>query len=191
VRNMVKVMPPAVAGSFSGSSFSRKNRLGRGLWNAVYASVFRTSPRPLHDWRAFLLRWFGAKLGRGCHVYSRAVIWAPWNLECGERCGIADGAILYNQAPIQLGRWVTVSQGSHLCTGSHNYESDEFELIALPITMGDYAWVCADCFVGPGVNIGEGAVVGARSVVIRDVPAWTVCAGHPCQVIKPRNWRPA
>jgi len=124
-------------------------------------------------------------------VYSRAVVWAPWNLECGEQCGIADGAIIYNQAPIRLGRRVTVSQGSHLCTGTHNYESEGFELIARPIALGDHAWICADCFVGPGVNIGEGAVVGARSVVMRDVPAWTVCAGHPCRVIKQRNWRPA
>jgi len=177
--------------AFTGPSFSWQNRLSRVLWNLVYTLLFRPSPRPLHGWRSFLLRLFGAKLGRGCHIYPKALIWAPWNLSCEDEAGVADGVNLYNQAPISLGFRTVVSQGSHLCTGTHDYESPRFELLAFPIRVGDQAWVCADCFVGPGVTIGPGAVIGARSVVTKDMPDWTVCAGHPCQPIKPRVMKDA
>ena len=173
--------------AFTGPSFSLRNRLARVIWNFVCALFFRWSPRPLHGWRRFVLSCFGAKLGKGCHIYPKAIIWAPWNLEVGEETGVADGAILYNQAPIKLGRRVVISQGAHLCTGTHDYEKPGFPLYAKPITVGDHAWIAAESFVHPGVSIGEGSVVGARSVVTKDMPPWMVCAGHPCQPIKPRR----
>ncbi|MEI7729533.1 MAG: WcaF family extracellular polysaccharide biosynthesis acetyltransferase [Verrucomicrobiota bacterium] len=175
--------------AFTGPSFTLKNRLGRLVWGWVYVVLFRLSPRPLHGWRCFLLRCFGAKLGRNCHIYPKAIIWAPWNLECGDEVGVADGATLYTQARITLGYRCVVSQGSHLCTGTHDYESAGFELYARPITVGAMAWLCAECFIGPGITIGEGSVVGARSVVTKDMPARMVCAGHPCKPLKPRKIR--
>lgn len=173
--------------AYTGPSFSLKNRIARAVWGIACAVLFRPSPRPFHAWRNFVLRIFGAKIGRGCHIYPKVRIWAPWNLVCAEEVGIGDGATLYSQAPITLGRRVVISQGAHLCTGSHDYESEGFELFAKPITVGDHAWLAAECFVHPGVSIGEGAVVGARSVVTRDVPAWMVCAGNPCKPIKART----
>lgn len=174
----------------TGPSFSFGNRLARALWGMVYVCLFRTSPRPLHGWRNALLRLFGARLGKRCHIYPKAVIWAPWNLECGDEVGVADGVTLYSQARITLGARSVISQGSHLCTGTHDYESARFELVAYPIAIGAHAWVCAECFVSPGITVGEGAVIGARSVVTRDMPAWMVCAGHPCIPVKPRKYRP-
>jgi putative colanic acid biosynthesis acetyltransferase WcaF len=172
--------------SFTGPSFSLGNRLARALWAIAHLLLVRWTPRPFHAWRAFVLRLFGAKLGRNCHIYAGAVIWAPWNLEAGDECGVADGAVLYNQAPIILGRRVVISQGSHLCTGTHDYENPNFPLVAKPIVVGDQAWIAAESFVHPGITIGEGAVIGARSVVTKDMPAWMVCVGNPCQPIKPR-----
>ncbi len=172
--------------AFTGPSFSLRNRLARVLWNFACALLFRPSPRPLHAWRAAILRLFGARLGRGCHIYPKAIIWAPWNLEVGDETGVADGAILYTQAKITLGRRVVISQGAHLCTGTHDYEDPGFPLYAKPIVIQDHAWIAAESFIHPGVTVGEGAVVGARSVVTKDVPAWMVCAGHPCKPLKPR-----
>jgi putative colanic acid biosynthesis acetyltransferase WcaF len=129
-------------------------------------------------------------LGARCHIYPRVEIWAPWNLRCDDEVGVADRVILYNQALIHLGRRVVVSQGSHLCTGTHDYESAAFLLKSYPITVRANAWICAEVFVHPGVNIGEGAVVGARSVVTKSIPDWMVCAGNPCVPLKPRR-RPA
>ncbi len=172
-------------------SFSRGNRIGRVLWATVYWTLFRPSPRPLHAWRAFLLRLFGARMGKGTHIYPGVRIWAPWNLECGDAVGVASGAILYNQGFITLGRRAVVSQGAHLCAGTHDHEQPGFPLVTRPITVGAEAWLGAECFVMPGVVIGEGAVVGARSVVVKDTPAWMVCVGNPAKPVKPRVWRPS
>jgi putative colanic acid biosynthesis acetyltransferase WcaF len=170
----------------TGASFPLKDRLRRALWNFVQGTLFRWSPRPMHAWRAILLRAFGAEIGRGAHVYPGARVWAPWNLVVGEETGVADGVILYSQGLITLGRRVVISQGSHLCAGTHDYEKAGFPLITKPIVVSDHAWIAAEAFVHPGVTISEGAVIGARSVVTKDMPAWTVCAGHPCKPIKER-----
>ena len=171
----------------TGPSFSLKNRLSRVLWEIVATFFFRTSPRPLHGWRSFLLRMFGATIGRGVHVYSGVKIWAPWNLDLGDECGIASGAILYSQGKITIGRKAVISQGAQLCSGTHDYNDPGFKLITMPIVIGDHAWVAADAFVHPGITIGEGCVIGARSVVTKDMPGWMVCAGHPCKPIKERS----
>ena len=173
--------------SFAGPSFSFSNRVARSAWKLVYLLLFRPSPRSLHAWRAFLLRIFGARIGRNCHIYPRATIWAPWNLECGDEVGVGDNTILYNQAPITLGRRVVISQGAHLCTGTHDYETEGFPVRSAPIIVGSQAWIAAEAFVLPGVSIGEGCIVGARSVVTKDLPAWHVCVGHPCKALRSRR----
>lgn len=170
----------------TGPSFSLQNRLARVAWNLVYGTLFRYSPKPFHSWRAWLLRLFGARVGKGVHVYPGVKIWAPWNLSVDDQAGIASGAILYSQGRITIGKRAVISQGAHLCAGTHDYEKPGFPLITRPITIGDHAWVAAEAFIHPGVTIGEGAVIGARSVVTHDMPAWMVCAGHPCTPIKPR-----
>jgi putative colanic acid biosynthesis acetyltransferase WcaF len=170
-----------------GPSFSLKNRFSRLLWGVSAALLFHPSPRPLHKWRSFLLRLFGAKVGRGVHVYPGAKIWAPWNLELADECGIAAGAILYSQGKIFIGRRAVVSQGAHLVTGTHDYTKPGFPLITMPIIIGDHAWIAAEAFIHAGITIGEGCVIGARSVVTRDMPNWKVCSGHPCEPIKERN----
>jgi putative colanic acid biosynthesis acetyltransferase WcaF len=171
----------------AGPSFPAANRAARLGWNLVQATLFRWSPRPFHAWRIFLLRIFGASVGRGAHVYPGARIWAPWNLEIGDEAGVADGVILYSQGKITLGRRVVVSQGAHLCAGTHDYQKKGFPLLTAPIVVGDEAWIAAEAFIHPGVNIGEGAVIGARSVVTGDLPAWMVSVGHPCRPLKPRR----
>ena len=95
----------------------------------------------------------------------------------------------YCVAPVRIGANATVSQYSFLCTASHDYEDPHMGLITAPIRIGDGAWVAADAFVAPGVVVGEGAVIGARSTVYRDVDAWTVVAGNPARFIKSRQLR--
>ena len=83
--------------TFVGPSFSLGNRLARLLWSVVSLVLFRFSPRPLHGWRSLVLRLFGAKVGKGVHVYPGVTIWAPWNLDLADECGIANGVTLYSQ----------------------------------------------------------------------------------------------
>ena len=172
--------------TFTGPSFSLRNRVGRVFWGVAYNLLFRFSPNPLHGWRAFLLKAFGAKIGRGVHVYPGVKIWAPWNITLDDECGIASGAILYSQGKIKIGSRSVISQGAHLCAGTHDYTQKGFPLITAPINIGDNAWIAAEAFIHPGVTIGTGSVIGARSVVNKDMPAWMICAGHPCIPLKER-----
>ncbi|WP_018614250.1 putative colanic acid biosynthesis acetyltransferase [Segetibacter koreensis] len=172
--------------TFTGPSFSLRNRVGRVLWGVVNV-FFRFSPIPFYGWRSLLLKILGAKVGKGVHVYPAVKIWAPWNLVLEDECGIANGAILYSQGKITIGRRAVISQGVNLCGGTHDYTKIGFPLVTKPISIGDYAWVAAEAFVHPGVKIGVGCVIGARSVVTKDMPDWTVCAGHPCEPIKERR----
>ena len=169
-------------------SFTLRNRLGRQLWNLVWLLLFRLSPRPMHKWRSMVLRAFGAKLGHGNHIYPAVKIWAPWNLRVGDHVGIADGVTLYSMDMIDIGSYAVISQGAHLCGGSHDYNSQNFQLYARPISIGVRAWICAEAFIAPGVSVAEGVVVGARSVVSRPLTEpWMVYAGNPCRPIGKRK----
>ncbi|PSH04005.1 MAG: putative colanic acid biosynthesis acetyltransferase [Acidobacteria bacterium] len=170
-------------------AFSRRNRLLRFLWGIVYALLFRTSPRPMHAWRNFLLRCFGATIGPNSHIYPTARIWAPWNLICEENATIADDVVVYNPLAVRLGSHAILSQQAYLCGATHDYEDPEFPLISFPITLGPYSWVCARATVQPGVNIGEGAILALASVATRDLEPWTVYGGIPARKIKMRVLR--
>ena len=170
------------------ASFTLGNRVARQLWNVVWLLLFRPSPRPLHAWRSTLLRAFGATLGKQCHIYPAVKVWAPWNLRVGDHVGIADGVTLYDMDLIDIGDYAVVSQGAHLCGGTHDYNSANFQLYARPIHVGAHAWICAEAFIAPGVTVPEGAVVGARSVVTRTLAEpWAVYAGNPCRRLGQRR----
>jgi len=165
---------------FTQASFTWDNRLRRAAWNLVWLLLFRPSPRPLHRWRAFLLRLFGAQIGRGVHVYPGVRIWAPWNLAIGNKSGVGDGATLYSMGSIQIGERCVVSQGAHLCAGSHDIDSPNFQLVAAPIVLEDKVWVCAEAFLGMGVRVAQGCVIGARAVLMKSaLEPWTVWSGNP------------
>lgn len=163
-----------------------RNKLARGIWNAVWLLLYRPSPRPLHAWRCWLLRLFGAKIGRGAHPYPSARIWAPWNLVMGDHSCLSHFVDCYCVDKVTLGHHATVSQYSHLCTASHDYNKADMPLLTAPIVISDFAWITADVFVGPGVAVGQGAVVAARSTVTRDVAPWNVVAGAPAKFVRLR-----
>ncbi len=169
------------------NGFSSASLLRRLVWELVWLLAFRPTPRwALHGWRRFLLRAFGAQIGAGCRVAPSCRVWAPWNLVMGEFSALGDGVDCYSMGRITLGSKVAVSQRSFLCAGSHDIRFLSRPLVTGPITIEDHAWVAAECFVHPDVVIHEGAVVGARSVVTHDLPAWSVCVGNPCRKIKDR-----
>jgi putative colanic acid biosynthesis acetyltransferase WcaF len=166
--------------------YTPTEQLRRVLWSLVYP-LFRWSPRPFFGWRRFLLRLFGATIGQQVHIYSSTRIYFPWNLTIGDHSAIGENALIYNLGRITIGQRVTVSHGAHLCAGTHDYTDPTMPLLKPPITIGDDAWICADAFIGPGVQVAEGAVVGARAVAMRDIEPWTVVAGNPAEFVKPRS----
>lgn len=170
----------------SGPSFTLENRIKRVVWWFVYSFLFRYTIPQMHSWRVMLLRMFGAQIGKGCHVYPNVKVWAPWNLIMKDHSCLANNVTCYSQAKIRIEEYAIVSQGAHLCAGTHDYSDPDFQLIAIPIIIGRKAWVCAEAFVGPGVNIAEGAVLGARSVAMKNLKPWKVYAGNPAVEVKDR-----
>lgn len=176
-------------GSNRGSKkYSDREMLLRVLWGGGKI-LFRLSPRPCFAWRRFILRCYGAKVGRQVHIYNSARIYFPWNLVIGDWSAVGEDALIYNLGTITLGEKVTISHRAHLCAGTHDYTQPDLPLLKPPITVKDQAWICADAFVGPGVMVGAGAVVGARAVVTKNVEPWTVVAGNPARILKKRELR--
>ena len=171
------------------ASFSLKHRVARQVWEVVHLLLYRTTPRPMHGWRAMLLRLFGAKMGKGCHFYPSGKVWAPWNLVCEDFCTLADRAEIYNPSPVYLGTHCIVSQQAYICGGTHDYTDPEFPMISYTMHLGADAWICARASVSPGVNVGAGAVLGLGSVASSDLEPWTVYAGVPAVKIKAREQR--
>jgi putative colanic acid biosynthesis acetyltransferase WcaF len=168
------------------STYGLRNKAARALWGGVWMFLFRPSPWFCHGWRRFLLALFGAKLASTARVSNSVVIWAPWNLVMDDSAEIGPDVDCYSVAMIHIGAHATVSQYCYLCAGSRDTSAPDFRPTKAPITIADQAWLGADVFVGPGVNVGQGAVVGARSTVFTDVPAWTISSGNPAQVLQKR-----
>jgi putative colanic acid biosynthesis acetyltransferase WcaF len=174
-----------VARNRSARKYSRGEMIGRAL-GGFAKPLFRFSPRSCFGWRRSF-RCFGAKIGNDVHIYSSATIYFPWNLEAGDESAIGEYAFIYNLGRVTIGARATISHRAHLCAGTHDYTKSDFPLLRLPIVIGVQAWICADAFVGPGVTIGEGAIVGAAAVAANDVKPWMIVAGNPAREIKRRE----
>lgn len=169
-------------------SMPRALRVRRLVWSVVYALLFRPTPRfACEGWRRFLLRQFGATIGKGCRIAPTCFVWAPWNLRMGVYACLGDGVDCYTHGEVTMGDYSTVSQRSFLCTASHDINYLARPLIFSPIMIGAHAWICAEAFVGPGVEVGEGAIVAARAVVVRSVAPWTIIGGNPGRIIGHRH----
>jgi len=162
--------------------FRGRSRITIALWEVVQGTLFGCSPHFCFGWRRFLLRAFGARIGAGVKVRPSARITYPWKLEIGDRAWIGDHAELYSLGPIRIGADAVVSQRSYLCAATHDYRKVDFPQEARPVVIGAEAWIATDVFVGPGVTVGRGAVVGARSSVFSDIPAYAIAFGSPAKV---------
>jgi putative colanic acid biosynthesis acetyltransferase WcaF len=161
----------------------------RVLWMFTRVILFRPSFHNWYGWRRMVLRCFGAKLGRGVRIRPTALVEIPWNLDFGDNVIIGDYAILYSLGTITIRRGAIISQYAHLCAGTHDYTTRHFPLLKPPIVIGEEAWVAADAFIGPGVTVGDRAVVGARATVVTDVPPDQVVVGPAASYLKPRELR--
>lgn len=171
------------------TGFRGRSKLSVQLWWLVHATLFAMSPQVMYGWRAGLLRLFGAKVGKGTIIRPSVKIPYPWKLTVGDHCHIGDEVHLYTYGEIEIGDCAVVSQRSYLCAGSHDYTSPTFDIVAKKIVIGSEAWVATDVFVAPGVTIGNGAVVGARSSVFHDIPPAAIAVGTPARVVGERKMR--
>ena len=156
------------------------------LWWIVQGTLFAMSPQFLYGWRRFLLRCFGAEIGKGVIIRPSAQITYPWKVKIGDFSWIGDDVVLYSLGDIIIGNNTVISQKSYICTGTHDYMKADFPILGKKIIIGDECWLATDVFVSPGVTINNGAVIGARSTVIKDLESNSVYVGSPVKFIKKR-----
>lgn len=169
-----------------GASFSLRNRLVRAIWHVCWGLLAAWTPPPLHAWRCFVLRMFGAKIGKGVRIYGSTSVWLPSNLTVGDRVIVGPRVKLYNQGVIDIGDRAVISQDAHVCASSHDVNDYYFQLVLRPIRIEANAWIAAEAFVGPGVTVGESAVLGARGVAVRNLEPWGIYGGNPAKYLKKR-----
>jgi len=173
----------------AGAAFPLANKLERVLWQIAWLLLARWTPPPLFAWRRLVLRAFGAKIGRGARIYASVLIWLPRHLAVGEDAIVGPGVRLYNQGTIAIGPRAVISQRAHLCASTHDTGDPHFALVARPIIVREACWVAAEAFVGPGVAMGEGAVLAARGALFEDAEPMTIYRGNPAIRLKPRTFR--
>lgn len=164
--------------------YSQKEKFLRIIWALVEPLFFRISPRLLYGWRNFVLRIMGAKIGRNVQIFPSARITFPWLLEIGDRSVISWNVRVYNLGKITIGSDTVISQYTHLCGGTHDYQGESFTLLRKNIFVGSHVWIGADAFIGPGVIVNDGAVVAARAVVVKNIDSLTVVGGNPAKVVR-------
>lgn len=166
------------------------SKIVRAIWNVVWLLCARWTSDHVgifNWWRVFLVRLFGAKIGRHCVIKSSCEIWLPWNLTIGDYVALSEHVVCYTVDKITIGRQTTVSRDAFLCCASHDVTSPIMELTFAPIWVGSNAWIAARSIIMPGRKVGDGAVVAAGAVVVNDVEPWTVVGGNPAKFIKRRE----
>ncbi|HUB68306.1 MAG TPA: WcaF family extracellular polysaccharide biosynthesis acetyltransferase [Candidatus Methylacidiphilales bacterium] len=168
---------------YDNSSFDRgSGRLREGLW-ILCKCLFFLGPFPWpSSLRVFFLRLFGARIGQNAVIRSGVNITFPWRFVTGDHVWIGDDVLILSLATVTLGSHVCISQRAFLCTGSHAWKSDTFDLETRPITVEDQVWIAAQAFIGPGTRLGQGSVIGAGTVLMKSIPANSIAKGNPPQV---------
>lgn len=166
--------------------FRGRSALVVQIWWLVQSTLFAMSPQFMYGWRLFLLRLFGARIGADVLIRPSVRVTYPWKVTLGDRVWIGDHAELYSLGEIEIGNDVVISQKSYLCAATHDHSKPTFDMVDRKITIGDQAWIATDVFIAPGVRVGRGALVGARSSVFSDLPEGMICLGSPARPVRAR-----
>lgn len=166
--------------------YSRAEQLRRVLW--VFGKIaIRLSPRPCFAWRRMILRLFGAKVGREVHLYPSTRIYMPWNVEIRDWAALGEDVLIYSLGKVYIGAGAALAYRAHVCAGTHDFSDPALPLLKPTVVIEDGAWIGTDAFIGPGTTVCRGAIVGARAVVVKDVPTMHIVAGNPARQIGMRR----
>ncbi|MCD2258230.1 putative colanic acid biosynthesis acetyltransferase [Psychroserpens luteolus] len=166
--------------------FRGKSKIVVQLWWIVEKTLFAWSPQFFYGWRRFLAKLFGAKIGKNVLLRPSVKMTYPWKVSIGDNSWIGDDVVLYSLGEIEIGSNTVISQKGYICTGSHDYNKTDFPIYAKKISIGNECWLATDVFVAPGISIGDGTVVGARSSVIDNLDGFSVFVGSPAKFLKKR-----
>jgi putative colanic acid biosynthesis acetyltransferase WcaF len=158
----------------------------RATWCLCFFTIWKICPRRIYWLRAGILNLFGGRVSWAAAFSHNSWVEMPWDLTVGKHSIIGPRAVIYNLGGVIIGDRTVISQDVYICGGTHDYTDPNYPLIRKQVVIGSQVWVAAGAFICPGVTVGEGAVVGARSVVTKDVDPWTVVGGNPAKVLKKR-----
>jgi putative colanic acid biosynthesis acetyltransferase WcaF len=175
-----------LAANQAARKFSPTEQILRLLWSGGRI-LFWLTPKPLFSVRRALLRLFGARVGAKARVAPSAVVYMPWNVELGEWSAVGDNVLIYSVGKVRIGKRATVSYRAHVCAGAHDFDDPALALTKPPVVIEDDVWIGTEAFIAPNVTIGYGAIVGARAVVLKDVPPLNVVSGNPARTVALRN----
>jgi putative colanic acid biosynthesis acetyltransferase WcaF len=165
----------------------KSDKIYRLCWRIVSLFFFKPFSLPFFNgYRIFLLKLFGAQIGNRSVVYSTVYVPSPKNLIIGKESALGPEVKLHIGKTI-IGDKVTISQRTYLCSATHIINSLNLPFIAGTIIVKDFAWVAAEAFIMNNVTIGEGAIIGARSAVFKNVEDWSIVGGNPAKFIKKRT----
>ena len=168
------------------NTFRGKSKVTIQIWWIIQDTIFAWSPQFFYGWRRFLLRLFGAKIGKGVLVRSSVKITYPWNVDIGDYSWIGEENVLYSLGKITIGKNVALAHKVYINTGGHDYKKTSFDIFAKPVIIEDQCWITNDVYIAPGVTIGKGSIIGARSTVLSNMPSGKICVGMPAKPIKDR-----
>jgi putative colanic acid biosynthesis acetyltransferase WcaF len=168
------------------NDFRGKSKVIVQLWWLIEKTLFAWSPQFLYSWRRFLLRLFGAKIGKGVLLRPSVRVTYPWKVSIDDYTWVGEDCILYSLGNITIGSHVAIAHGVYFNTGLHDYKSENFDIGAKPVIIEDQSWITNDVYIAPGVTIGKGCVIGARSSVMKSMPEGYICYGSPAVPIKKR-----
>ena len=167
-------------------SFRGKSKVAIQIWWIVQGTLFSWSPQFLYSWRVFLLRLFGAQIGHDVKIRSTVKITYPWKVKIGNYSWIGDDCTLYSLGDITIGSHVAIAHKVYINTGGHEYNRKTFDIFFKPVVIEDECWITNDVYIAPGVSIGKGTIVSARSSVLKDLPSGKISVGTPAKPIKER-----
>lgn len=184
----IRAPPVDHASNQAARKYSRGEQAQRVAWS-IGCWLLRLSPRPCFAFRSAVLRLFGARIGADVNVYPSTRIYMPWNVEIGDWSALGEDAFSYSLGKVRIGQSVTISYRVHVCAGTHDLADPALKLLKPPVVIEDGVWAGTEAFIGPGVTVGRGAVVGARAVVVKNVEPLAIVAGNPARTIGVREIR--
>jgi len=156
------------------------------LWFFIGDRLVQTYFIPMSGFKVWVLRRFGATIGRGVRIKPGLRVKFPWLLTIGDHCWLGEQAWLDNIEPIVIEDHVCISQGVYLCTGNHDWSDPAFRYLSKRIHIESGSWIAAKAVVGPGVTIQQGAILTLGSVTTQSLDPMTIYAGNPAQPMKLR-----
>ena len=169
---------------------SLSSRIKSAVWLMVNRTFFRWSPFFMHGWRVLILRLFGAKIGRAARVKRTVIFKCPWNLILGDEVMICDNAHVFCEGKVIIGDRAQIGENTWILTGSHDVDSYDFKFECAPIRIGKASWIATNAMILSGRSetiIGDGAVVAAGSVVVKNVGGGEIVGGSPARYLRRRE----